>query len=777
MSTVPTPTPPGYRTTNFPVGFQVAHSGALAPEGVVAAPVGRTYLKVETSAEAGDEQLWIKARGNSVTGWLRIYGWVLLACLGILAASSSCGAQEPRFGRESAFTQQLKTNTTAADWRSALGIVGTLDIADYWTANQTDQAIQAAPFVSDVLGGSNVTVSRVGSVVTVNAEGGPEADPIWLASPLATNNAFALTNLQAANIVGLDAFGGGNFMADGAVEMTGPLKMGGNAITNAGSLSVTGAVTAASFAGDGSSLTNLPSGGDASQWATNPATATVQMEGFGITNAGSLSVTGTVTAASFVGDGSGLTGLDGTSLLGALTNDTTGNAATATLSSYVAGALTNAVTNVTALRGYDLTNAGPSNGQILKFDGTGWALASEGDASLWSTYVAVSNVDVGLKDLNHVQNLYAQNGYFLAGLWTPQITASNTVTAPEGIFSSRVLVADTNIISGAGVLLHGAGITNGEVTADTFTASLLRTESFLAVTDTTNFVILSDFALGGYDPVDQPDGVYTWDGGNYVHSTPDFWRLEPDTIYPDGPVEVWKLWKFVEETWQQGAGLCYADDFPAGPWRENGSPWGALTNGSGAWGQVGVGISEGVVTAESFVGDGSGLTGLPASLTNITDTAGGAEITGTLTVGTNRVSNAGSVINGVGVTNRVLSFGASADNRITTNSLGPLVLGNDRLWIDSSGNIRIASGRTLHLNGVSASPSLQHINNELLITGVIRHNTNAIFAGSVTASNSIILPAAATMPTVAGTSIALWNSNGVLFAVGASFTNQIAPPP
>ena len=49
-------------------------------------------------------------------------------------------------------------------------------------------------------------------------------------------NGFAITNVQATNIVGLDEFGGGDFLADGSVPMDGTLQMGSNNITNAGTV-------------------------------------------------------------------------------------------------------------------------------------------------------------------------------------------------------------------------------------------------------------------------------------------------------------------------------------------------------------------------------------------------------------------------------------------------------------------------------------------------------------------------------------------------------------
>jgi hypothetical protein len=65
---------------------------------------------------------------------------------------------------------------------------------------------------------------------------------------------------------------------------------------------------------------------------------------------------GNMTVASISGNGSGLTSLNAASLVGIATNNTTGNASTATVASAVAGTLTNAVTNFSAVPGAGTNN-------------------------------------------------------------------------------------------------------------------------------------------------------------------------------------------------------------------------------------------------------------------------------------------------------------------------------------------------------------------------------------------------------------------------------------
>ena len=84
-----------------------------------------------------------------------------------------------------------------------------------------------------------------------------------------------------------------------------------------GDVRVSGVVTATSFSGDGSALTGISGGSSSSQFVTTSAGIhTLSNVGIGTTNptsklhvSGDVRVSGVITATSFSGDGSGLTGI------------------------------------------------------------------------------------------------------------------------------------------------------------------------------------------------------------------------------------------------------------------------------------------------------------------------------------------------------------------------------------------------------------------------------------------------------------------------------------
>lgn len=113
-------------------------------------------------------------------------------------------------------------------------------------------------------------------------------------------------NINAINVaVSTDLSVGGNLSVSGILT------------TNAGGITVGGAVTATAFYGDGSNLTGVSGGGGTGYFEqTDVGIHTLSNVGVGTTNptsaltvSGDVSVTGVVTATSFYGDGSTLSGI------------------------------------------------------------------------------------------------------------------------------------------------------------------------------------------------------------------------------------------------------------------------------------------------------------------------------------------------------------------------------------------------------------------------------------------------------------------------------------
>jgi hypothetical protein len=94
----------------------------------------------------------------------------------------------------------------------------------------------------------------------------------------------------------------------GGVRVTGasdgsPPELTQNLNLNGYNISGTGTISATSFTGDGSGLTDLPLGGN--------LTVDLNLDSNNITGSGNININGTINALSFAGDGSGLTGVSG----------------------------------------------------------------------------------------------------------------------------------------------------------------------------------------------------------------------------------------------------------------------------------------------------------------------------------------------------------------------------------------------------------------------------------------------------------------------------------
>jgi len=123
---------------------------------------------------------------------------------------------------------------------------------------------------------------------------------------------FTSPNLSISNgnSVDLSALDTGilNVSEDLTPQLGGDLDLNSSDITGTGNVNITGSVTATSFSGDGSALTGLPSG-DVVDDTTPQLGGDLDLNSNNITGTGAVNITGNVTATAYFGDGSSLTGI------------------------------------------------------------------------------------------------------------------------------------------------------------------------------------------------------------------------------------------------------------------------------------------------------------------------------------------------------------------------------------------------------------------------------------------------------------------------------------
>lgn len=137
--------------------------------------------------------------------------------------------------------------------------------------------------------------------------------------------------------------------------------------------------------------------------------------------------------------------------------------------------------------------------------------------------------------------------------------------------------------------------------------------------------------LAGVDNAADTTYTYVPAEGIYRQSV---YELRPQTIQGH---EVWQAWEEDME-WLDGP-VCYVDDFPAGPWRDNTTLEGV--SGSGRWGGVDLDVGGDCVSTPT----------LQAGMLAVTGTAG------TVSIGTSVLSSdgAGGFVQGVGGTAELLA--------------------------------------------------------------------------------------------------------------------------
>ena len=212
---------------------------------------------------------------------------------------------------------------------------------------------------------------------------------------------------------------------------TNKLENAGN-VTIAGNLSVD-TVTANSFAGDGSQLTGLPE-------AYGDANVTSLLGSFG---SNSVVTTGNVTAGSFSGDGSGLTGLP-------------------------ASGLASVSADTTPELGGNLTGAGFSIGNVSTVEATGNVTAGDRLRAVGNT-VYFGSTDANRIVLNATQISFVTNSQtrlsWASGGATSQGNLTLTDSIGQGILNAKGAnitgnISATDTVTAAAFVGNGAGLTN-----------------------------------------------------------------------------------------------------------------------------------------------------------------------------------------------------------------------------------------------------------------------------------------------------------------------------
>ena len=110
-------------------------------------------------------------------------------------------------------------------------------------------------------------------------------------------------------------------VSDTTPQLGGTLDVNGNDITGTGNVNLSGVITATSFSGDGSNLTGITAGqvgaiGSLVGDTTPQLGGDLDVNGNDITGTGNVNLTGVITATSFSGNGASLTNVDADTLGG-----------------------------------------------------------------------------------------------------------------------------------------------------------------------------------------------------------------------------------------------------------------------------------------------------------------------------------------------------------------------------------------------------------------------------------------------------------------------------
>ena len=451
-----------------------------------------------------------------------------------------------------------------------------------------------------------------------------------------------ITGIATTNIDGLS-----EISADTTPQLGGDLDLNGNDITGTGNINITGVVTATSFDGsiDFSKVTGVTT--DISADTTPQLGGDLDLNGNFITGSGGINITGVVTATSFEGDGSNLTGID-------VVDDTTpqlggdldlnGNFITGSGGINVTGVVT-----ATTFSG-NVTSATYATTAGISTYATTAGIAT--NATTAGTATTATNIDISATSSGDTT--------------THVVLVGNNVTGGQQPFidnGSLTYNASTNVLSAGGfngdgsslTALNASQLTSGTIPGDRGVTSGSTSSSFVEYNGTTA-------TSGQFDGgTTTPSGTTRLNYGGYLYAT---------RFYGDGSnltgIDV------VDDTTPQLGG-----DLDL--------------NGNFITGSGGINVT-GVVTATSFDGsiDFSKVTGVTTEIS--ADTT--PQLGGDLDLNGNDITGTGNInITGIATFSGNVTIGGTLTYEDVTN-------------IDSVGLITARSGIIVNSGGINVSAGI-----------------------------------------------------------------------
>ena len=168
--------------------------------------------------------------------------------------------------------------------------------------------VTSTSFKGDLIGNVTGNADTATTAGTVTTAAQPNITSVGtLASLTVQGNVSVGGTLTYEDVTNVDALG--IVTARSGIHV-GPISAGVATVTTDGNATFSGIVTAASFKGDGSNLSNLPASGISNvvEDTTPQLGGNLDVNGKNITGTGNVNLSGVITATSFVGDGSGLSG-------------------------------------------------------------------------------------------------------------------------------------------------------------------------------------------------------------------------------------------------------------------------------------------------------------------------------------------------------------------------------------------------------------------------------------------------------------------------------------